>query len=58
MELLRAKPISRDPDDGMSAVYECERCLTTVDRIVDPYATPDHIRCSSCGYYEGDDDEC
>ena len=56
MELLRAKPISRDPDDGMSAVYECQRCLTTADRIVDPYATPDHIRCGMCGYYEGDDE--
>ena len=54
MDLLRARPISRDPDDGMSAVYECQRCITTAHRTVDPYATPDHIRCSSCGYYEGD----
>ena len=58
MELLRAKPISRDPDDGMSAVYECERCLNVYHYTVDAYAIPDHVRCPCCGYYEGDNDEC
>ena len=56
MELLRANPISYDPDDGVNAVYECQACLHITNHVADAYATPDHIRCSSCGYYEGDND--
>ena len=55
MDLLRARPVSREPDDGMSAVYECQACLSTAYRMVDAFNIPDHVRCSVCGYYEGDE---
>lgn len=54
MNLLRARPISRDPDDGLNAVYECQACLHIAQLVTDAYATPDHVRCPVCGYYEGD----
>ena len=56
MHLLRARPISNDPDDGVNAVYECQACLHITNHVADAYATPNHIRCGSCGYYEGDND--
>ena len=56
MDLLRARPISNDPDDGVNAVYECQACLHITNHVTDAYATPNHIRCGLCGYYEGDND--
>lgn len=56
MDLLRARPVSRNEDDGVNAVYECQACLAIDNRITDPYDIPDHIRCSHCGYYKEDDE--
>ena len=56
MDRLRARPVSGHEDDGMNAVYECQACLAIDNRIADPYDIPDHIRCSHCGYLEGDDE--
>lgn len=57
MDLLRARPVSRNEDDGMNAVYECQACLAVDNRITDPYDIPDHIRCSHCGYYKDEEED-
>lgn len=46
MNLLTSRPISRDPDDGVRAVYECQNCYETYEGIFDPYDLHDEIPCT------------
>lgn len=52
MNFLRSRPISRDPDDGVKAAYECEACLHVTIATVDAYDVPDSIVCTMCGNHE------
>lgn len=54
MILLKVKPLTRDPDDGVAATYECGACLTTSVQRKDAYATPEYVRCPLCQHFEGD----
>ena len=55
MNLLRSRPVTHDPDDGMRATYECQFCLLTYEGIFDPYDVPDEIPCVRGCW--GDEDE-
>ncbi|WP_432789278.1 hypothetical protein QYM46_13140 [Brevibacterium sp. K11IcPPYGO002] len=56
MDLLRARAISRDPDDGVQAVYECQSCYRTYEGNFDPWHLADTIPCTY-GCPEEEDDE-
>lgn len=56
MKLLQTQPISRDPDDGVRAEYECQACLAVAVYAQDAYDTPEHITCFMCGWNEEKDE--
>lgn len=56
MDLLRARPVSRNEDDGLRTTYECQACLEVTTYITDPYDTKEHVACPRCGYQEGADE--
>lgn len=56
MELLRSRPVSRDPDDGEQRVYECQSCYRGYEGVFDPCDLRDEIPCTyGCSGEEGDE---
>ena len=54
MDRIGARAISRDPDDGVRAMYECQTCYRGYVGNFDPWHLPDTIPCTyGCPDEEG-----
>lgn len=56
MDRIGARAISRDPDDGVRAMYECQSCYRGYVGIFDPWHLPDTVPCTYGCPDEGDDE--